>query len=90
MTTMNTVSGNLLHSGYAYDEGLALDLYGSIGDDGEHEVESIAVAGTKVNIGQLFSSRQLVNMSYWLDLKDSGPKYQEGAERYRRASNVAR
>lgn len=90
MNAMNEVSGTLLHSGYAYDEGLALDLYGSIGDDGEHEVESIAVAGTKVNIGQLFSSRQLVNMGYWLDLKDGGAEQIIGAERYRRASNVAR
>lgn len=90
MTTMNTVSGNLLHSGYAYDEGLALDLYGSIGDDGEHEVESIAVAGTKVEIGQLFSSRQLMNMGYWLDLKDGNAMQKECATRYKWASHVSR
>lgn len=87
---MTEVSGTLLHAGYAYDEGLALDLYGSIGDDGEHEVESIAVAGTKVEIGQLFSSRQLANMGYWIDLKDGNAINKEWAERFKHTACVAR
>ena len=80
---MQQVTGTLLHAGYQYDDGLVLDLYGH-NEEGRHNVESIAVTGTTVEIGQLFRYRQIENMGYWLDLKDGAtPAQREWAERYR-------
>lgn len=79
---MHQVHGQLLHVGYEYDEGLLLDLYGSVDEDGCH-VESIAVTGTTIEISQLFRGRQMENMSLWLSLKDGGPAQREWAERHR-------
>lgn len=69
---MHQVTGQLLYAGYAYDEGLMLDLYGLVDDDGYY-VESIAVACTTVEIAQLFNARQIENMGMWLALKDGSP-----------------
>jgi hypothetical protein len=81
--TLNEVTGKLLHSGYQYDDGLALDLYGDK-YEGEHTVESIAVHGTKVEIGQLFRAKQLESMGYWLDLMgDYNPEVRRWAEHYK-------
>lgn len=77
------VTGQFLHANYLYTEGLYLDLYGRLDEDG-YCVESIAVAGTKVDISALFQGRQLLNMSYWLDLKDGGAAQRECAEQHRR------
>lgn len=81
---MAQVTGTLLHAGYQYDDGLVIDLYGEepTEDDG-YNVTSIAVSGTTVEIGQLFRDRQLLNMGYWLDLKDGGAVQREWAERHR-------
>lgn len=80
---MQAVSGQLLYAGYQYDDGLALDLYGSV-DDGEHGVESVAVAGTNVEIGQLFSARKLELFGLWLDV-NKNPAAAQVAARYRYA-----
>lgn len=79
---VHQVTGALLYAGYQYDDGLLLDLYGSVDDEGHH-VESVAVSDTKVEIAQLFTSRQLENMARWLDLKDGSPTQREWAERHR-------
>jgi len=79
---MQQVSGTLLHAGYQYDDGLVLDLYGYKDEDG-HQVESIAVAGTTVEIVQLFRPRQMTNMGHWLDLKDGSAAQRVWAERYK-------
>lgn len=57
----------LLHSGYQYDDSLALDLYGSV-DDGEFEVKQVCVAGTKHDITTLFGLRKLRIFEFWLDV----------------------
>ena len=80
--TTHQVAGSLLFVGYEYDEGLQLDLYGQIDEEGHH-VESVAVSGSTVEIAQLFNSRQLEHMSQWLDLKDGNPVQREWAERHR-------
>lgn len=77
------VTGQLLHTNYMYDGELYLDLYGYHDEDG-FTVESIAVAGTTVDISTLFRGRQLQNMGYWLDLKDGGCAQRECAEQHRR------
>lgn len=77
---LHQVTGTLLYAGYAYAEGLMLDLYGSVDDDGYH-VESIAVADTTVEIAQLFSSRQTEHVGMWLALKDGSHSQREWADR---------
>lgn len=80
----NQVTGTLLHANFMFDEGLYLDLYGTPAtDDDGYEVESIAVAGTTVEIGQLFRGRQMLNMSYWLDLHKGNAAQRDWADRYR-------
>lgn len=77
------VTGQLLHANFMHSEDLYLDLYGSHDEDG-FSVESIAVAGTTVDISVLFRGRQMTNMGYWLDLKDGGFAQRECAEQHRR------
>lgn len=79
---MHQVTGQLLYAGYAYDDGLMLDLYGSVDDEGYH-VDSIAVAGTTVEIAQLFNARQTEHMGMWLALKDGSPAQREWADRHK-------
>lgn len=81
---MDQVSGELLHAGYQYDDGLVLDLYGDrpTADEG-FSVKSIAVSGATVEIVRLFRPRQLENMSNWLDLKGGGPAQREWADRHK-------
>lgn len=81
---MAQVTGTLLHAGYQYDDGLVIDLYGDepTEDDG-YNVQSIAVSGTTVEIGQLFRNSQLLNIGHWLDLKDGDAVQREWAERYK-------
>lgn len=65
---MNSALGELLHSGYVYDEDLSLDFYGWF-EDGEYTVEAVCAAGTSVNLTCLFSGRKLQYMGLWLDCK---------------------
>lgn len=79
---MRQVAGHLLYAGYEYDDDLILDLYGSVDEDGYH-VESVAIAGSTVEIAQLFHGRQMEHMGLWLALKDGNPTQREWADRHK-------
>lgn len=79
---MHQVSRQLLYAGYEYDEGLALDFYGTVDDEGYH-VESVAVGGTTVEIAQLFHGRQMEHIGLWLALKDGNPTQRGWANRHK-------
>ena len=76
------ITGTCFYAGYAYDEGLMLDLCGSVDDDGYH-VESIAVAGITVEIAQLLNARQSEHMGMWLALKDGSPAQLGWSDRHK-------
>jgi len=55
----------LLKLGYLHGE-LYLDLYGHLDEDG-YEVEAATLTGNPVNLAELFSHRELGDMSAWCD-----------------------
>lgn len=70
----------LLASGFEHG-GLRVDLYGS-SDKAGIEVEDVALRGSTVSIGNLFSNKQIEDMSYWCERQATRRAAQDAADNF--------
>lgn len=90
LAALKPSTGYRLMAGYVYDDTLTIDLYGTTDSDGAVQVETVMVGGTQHEITTLFSGKQLENLGYYIELKDSklgthrdwARRYQCEAQRY--------
>lgn len=71
LTNLQAPIGTLLAANHDYDETLAIDLYGDWSGEWGCDVQTVMVAGTQHNITTLFSGKQLENLGYYLDRRNS-------------------
>ncbi|WP_426110992.1 hypothetical protein [Massilia sp. PWRC2] len=64
--------GVCLVRNFHHDDGLSFDLYGTRDDDGEVYVGAVMIAGTKQDISVLLSSKQLDDLSHFVEMTDCG------------------
>ena len=75
------IDGQLLYQGYEFSDTLKLDLYGWASEENGFEVTTAAPAGTKINLADLLSREQLIEMGEWLDRNVKRDRSNERLER---------
>lgn len=75
------IDGQLLYQGYEFSDTLKLDLYGYASEEDGFEVTTAAPSGTKINLADLLSAKQLADMGHWLDRNVKRDRANERLER---------
>lgn len=83
ITAPAAVTGDLLYTGYWITDTLQIDLYGCEADaDDDIEVTGVTLTGSRTDITELFSGRQLLALGSWIQFKDdTRPAMREAAIR---------